>query len=55
MQRAAKPAGTSAMRLQYAAADEVKALNAAGDSLLAASSGVGSRGDAPRGLEVYNL
>ena len=55
MQRAAKPAGTSAMRLQYAAADEAKAVNVAGDILSAASSGAGSRGDAPRGLEVYYL
>ena len=43
------------MRLRSAAADEAKAVNAAGDTLPTASSGVSSRVDAPRGLEDYDL
>ena len=55
MRCADKAAENAAMRLRSTAADEAKALNAAGDSLSAASSGVGSRDDAPRGLENNDL
>uniref|UniRef100_M4BUB0 Uncharacterized protein n=1 Tax=Hyaloperonospora arabidopsidis (strain Emoy2) TaxID=559515 RepID=M4BUB0_HYAAE len=55
MRCAAKGAGNAAMRLRSAAADEAKAVNASGESLYAASSGAVSRGDAPRGLEGYDL
>ena len=55
MRCAEKAAGNAAMRIRYAAADEAKAVNAAGDNLPAASSGSGSPGDASRGLEDYDL
>ena len=63
MRCAAKAAADSAaMRLRSAAAEEARTLNAAGDNLSAASSSqpasdtaVGSRGDAPRDIEDYEL
>uniref|UniRef100_M4BZI3 RxLR effector candidate protein n=1 Tax=Hyaloperonospora arabidopsidis (strain Emoy2) TaxID=559515 RepID=M4BZI3_HYAAE len=63
MRCAAKAAADSAaMRLRSSAAEEVRTLNAAGDNLSAASSSqpasdtaVGSRGDAPRDIEDYEL
>ena len=52
---AVNTAGNAAMRLRSPAADEEKAVNAAGANVPAASSGSGSSVDAPRGLEDYDL
>ena len=56
MRCTAKSVRNAAMRLRSAAAaDDAKAVKAAGDKLSAASSSAGSRGDASRGLEDYDL
>ena len=62
MRRAAKAAGSTTMRLHYAAAEEAKTSNAADENPSAASStqpaavaAVGLRGDAPCGLEDKDL
>ena len=55
MRCATKAAGNTAMRLRSAAADGAKTLSTPDKNLPAASSSVVSRGDAPRGLDDYDL
>uniref|UniRef100_M4B1P1 RxLR effector candidate protein n=1 Tax=Hyaloperonospora arabidopsidis (strain Emoy2) TaxID=559515 RepID=M4B1P1_HYAAE len=58
MQCATKAAGNAAIRQRSSAADEAKAVNSAGtagETLPTPSSGTGSHGGAPRGLEDYDL
>uniref|UniRef100_A0AAV1UVM2 Uncharacterized protein n=1 Tax=Peronospora matthiolae TaxID=2874970 RepID=A0AAV1UVM2_9STRA len=52
---AAKASRNGAIKLSFFPADQVKAVNAAGENLPTASSGAGSRGDALLGLEDHDL